>query len=110
MERALPREAVADQLAPNAHHQAGAGGLAAAVEQAAQELGLTAWAQSELVGVARRGLGGRDLYGQAGALVDQGKQLGVDRIDTRANGLKAGRGGLGIGLGHTFPRKRRFGA
>jgi hypothetical protein len=111
VEGALGGQAVADQLAPDAHDQGGLGAVARAGQQLLQEQGLAAGAQAELAAVAGRGLGGGHVVGQAGTLDDQAQQVGVDGVDPLADLVKRRRRPLGRRsvcrpCGHSLPQTR----
>ena len=74
-------------------------------EQGAQHLGFAAGAQAErhrLARLQRGALGGGHLGGQAGALIDQAQDIGVDGVDTPSNVFQ--RNGLVGAVGGHCPK------
>ena len=105
VEGALGRQAVADQLAPDTHDQAGARPTARRGQQLAQQHCFARGAQAKAPVIARRGLRRFDDAGQARALIDQPEQVGVDGVDPLADLIQGRRG---RDLGHFLPQKRRI--
>ena len=71
------------------------------IQQTADQLGLATGTQGELVGISGSGLGGSDLAGNAGALVEQVKHLGVQGIKPGPDSVQRQR--RWRGLGHLSP-------